>query len=179
VAVQSGDDKILRAMNRKYTAKHFSDLVTKIRLARPGVSITTDVIVGFPGETKEQFNNTVKLFKQLKFDMAYIARFSPRPQTVATQMKDNVTREEKRRREKVLESVLRQTALENNQKYLNQTVTILVQGINKNSNYYGQTASAKQVVVTGKYQAQKKLVGNFLSVKIKKAQEFSLEAELI
>jgi tRNA-2-methylthio-N6-dimethylallyladenosine synthase len=111
--------------------------------------------------------------------MAYIARFSPRPQTVAAQMKDNVTREEKRRREKVLESVLRQTALENNQKYLNQTVTILVQGINKNSNYYGQTASAKQVVVTGKYRAQKNLVGNFLSVKIKKAQEFSLEAQLI
>ena len=122
VAVQSGDDKILRAMNHKYTAKHFSDLVTKIRLARPGVSITTDVIVGFPGETKEQFNNTVKLFKQLKFDMAYIARFSPRPQTVAAQMKDNVTREEKRQ-EKI--SQYKNENFENNQKYLNQTVTIL------------------------------------------------------
>lgn len=179
MAVQSGDDKILRAMNRKYLAKDFNNLVAKIRKARPGVSVTTDVIVGFPGETKPQFNNTVKLFKQLKFDMAYVSRFSPRPQTVAASLKDDVSREEKRNREQILEKVLRITALENNQAYFNKEVKILVHGINKNKKFYGQTASAKQVVINGNYRAQKKIIGQFLMVKINKIKEFSLEGELI
>lgn len=91
LAVQSGDNDILQAMNRRYTAEHFISLIEKIRQAKPGIAISTDVIVGFPGETKKQFQNTAKLFKKLKFDMAYISQYSPRPGTVAWKMKDNVS----------------------------------------------------------------------------------------
>ena len=107
VAVQSGDDDILKAMNRKYTVVHFCSLIKKIRKSKPGISITTDAIVGFPGETKKQFQNTVKLFKEIKFNWAYIAKYSPRPGTVAAlKMEDNVPLEEKKRREKILREVI-------------------------------------------------------------------------
>jgi len=79
LAVQSGDDAILKAMNRQYTVSHYKNLIRKMRIAKKGIAITTDVIVGFPGETKRQFNHTVKLFKDLKFDLAYILQYSPRP----------------------------------------------------------------------------------------------------
>jgi len=125
--IQSGNDEILKAMNRKYTVKDYKNLVQKIRHKIPGVAVSTDVIVGFPGETKRQFQNTVKLFKEIKFDMAYIAQYSPRAGTAAFKLKDNVPREEKKQREKILTEILRQTALENNQKYIGKTVEILVE----------------------------------------------------
>ncbi|MHB8904353.1 MAG: tRNA (N6-isopentenyl adenosine(37)-C2)-methylthiotransferase MiaB, partial [Patescibacteria group bacterium] len=111
LAVQSGDDKILEKMNRKYSVKHYENLIKKVRAAKPGIAITTDVIVGFPGETKAQFLNTVKLFERLKLTMAYISKYSPRPGTVSSKMKDNVSPAEKKRREKVLTLLLRETAL--------------------------------------------------------------------
>ncbi len=105
--VQSGDDKVLREMKRPYTAKQYKDLVRKIRERIPDINLSTDVIVGFPGETKKQFENTLKLFKDIKFNIAYIAKYSPRPGTAALQMKDNVPLEEKKRREKVLRKLLK------------------------------------------------------------------------
>ena len=100
--VQSGDNKILKKMNRPYTVRQYKNLVKKIREKIPQINLSTDVIVGFPGETKSQFKNTVKLFKEIKFDIAYIAKYSPRPGTAAFQMRDNVPLEEKRRRGKNL-----------------------------------------------------------------------------
>ena len=100
--VQSGDNKILKTMNRPYTAQQYKILVKKIRKAIPDINLSTDVIVGFPGETKKQFENTAKLFKEIKFDIAYISKYSPRPGTVAFKMKDNVPMKEKKRREKIL-----------------------------------------------------------------------------
>ncbi len=100
--IQSGDDKILKAMNRPYTAKQYKTLVKKIRQAMPDINLSTDAIVGFPGETVKSFENTVKLFKATKFDIAYIAKYSPRSGTAAYQMKDNVSREEKKRRAQIL-----------------------------------------------------------------------------
>ncbi|MFH0956029.1 MAG: MiaB/RimO family radical SAM methylthiotransferase [Candidatus Falkowbacteria bacterium] len=96
--VQAGDDEILRKMNRQYSVKHYVGLIKKIRQALPDASITTDIIVGFPGETKKQFNNTVQLFKEIKFDMAYIARYSPRPGTAAFKLADDVASAEKKKR---------------------------------------------------------------------------------
>ena len=104
--VQSGDDEILRKMNRPYTAKQYKDLVKKIRKKIPDIKLSTDVIVGFPGETKKQFNNTAKLFKEIKFNSAYISKYSPRPGTPSFKMKDNVSLEEKKRREKILRNLL-------------------------------------------------------------------------
>ncbi len=179
LAVQSGDDGILKAMNRKYTAKHYLNLIKKVMKAKPGIAITTDVIVGFPGETKKQFNNTVKLFKEIDFDLAYISQYSPRPQTASYNMEDNVSKEEKKRREKVLDEILRKTALKNSQKYLNKTIEVLVEGINKRGKYYGKTSSYKSVQIDPKQKALKKTIGQFVKVEIKKAQDFGLEGVLV
>lgn len=104
--VQSGDDEILKKMNRNYTVKDYKRLIKKIRESIPGIKISTDIIVGFPGEIKKQFKNTLKLFKEVKFDYAYIAKYSPRPGTVAFKMKDDVPLKEKKDREKILRNIL-------------------------------------------------------------------------
>ena len=103
---QSGDNQILKKMNRQYTVEHYKKIIKTIRRLIPEVIISTDIIVGFPGETKKQFNNTVKLMKKIKFTRAYIARYTPRPGTAAYKMPDNVSREEKKRRWQALNSLI-------------------------------------------------------------------------
>lgn len=107
LALQSGDDQILKKMNRKYTGEDYLKLVKKIRKKIIDVKISTDIIVGFPGETKKQFQNTIKLCKKIKFSHAYIARYSPRPGTAAAKLKDDVSQKEKKRREKALKIIIR------------------------------------------------------------------------
>ena len=104
--VQSGDNEILKKMNRNYTVEQYKNWVEKIREKIPDINLSTDVIVGFPGETKKHFENTAKLFKEIKFNLAYIAKYSPRPGTAAFRLKDNVPLKEKKRREKVLREIL-------------------------------------------------------------------------
>lgn len=104
---QSGDNTVLKKMNRKYTVGHYKTIIKKIRRLMPGVRLTTDIIVGFPGETKSQFNNTAKLFKEVKFNQAYISRYSPRPGTAAFKLIDDVRPEEKKRRWLKLNSLLK------------------------------------------------------------------------
>jgi tRNA-2-methylthio-N6-dimethylallyladenosine synthase len=104
--VQSGDDRILKKMNRPYTANEYLQLVKKIRRAIPEIKIGTDIIVGFPGETKQAFKNTVKLCREVSFSRAFIARYSPRPGTAAAKLKDNVTPQEKKRRWLILEKLI-------------------------------------------------------------------------
>jgi len=95
---QSGDNEILKKMNRNYTVEHYLKIIKKIKRLIPEAKISTDIIVGFPGETKKQFNNSVKLFKQIKFINAYISQYSSRPGTAAHKMADNVPSAEKKRR---------------------------------------------------------------------------------
>ena len=104
--VQSGDNKILKKMNRPYTVERYKNLVEKIRKEMPDINLSTDVIVGFPGETIKQFENTVKLFKELKFNMAYVSKFSPRPGTPAAKLKDDIPYREKQRRWKILNDII-------------------------------------------------------------------------
>jgi len=104
--VQSGDEKILRAMNRKYTVVQYIKLIKKIREAVPGVKISTDIIVGFPGETEEQFQNTVNLCKRIGFSQAYINKYSRRPQTAAFRLGDDVPWSEKKRRWQILDKLI-------------------------------------------------------------------------
>ena len=179
LALQSGDDKILEAMNRKYTAAHFEDIINKVRTAKPGVAITTDVIVGFPGETKKQFNNTVKIFKKLKFDLAYCSKYSPRPGTVSWKMKDNVTREEKRERDNILVEIISKTGLAANKKYLGQEVEVLVEKINKKGKLAGKTSSYKDVFFVSDSYPAPDLIGKFVKVKITKARDLCLEGDLV
>ncbi len=96
--LQSGDNQILKRMNRPYTAEQYRYLIKKIRQEIPDINLSTDIIVGFPQETNKQFKNTVKLFKETQFDMAYISQYSPRPGTAAFRMEDNVSLKEKKRR---------------------------------------------------------------------------------
>ncbi len=172
--VQSGDDEILRKMNRHYTAARYRRLVDKARKAVPELMLSTDVIVGFPGESKAQFNNTAKLFRAVKFDMAYVAQYSPRAGTASAKMADNVSREEKKRREKALTEILKQTALANNKKYLKKTVRVLVDGYKK-GRCYGRTETFKIVSFAG----GQSLIGNFVSVKIAAATSWALAGEQV
>ena len=191
--VQSGDDEILKKMNRPYTVNQYKDLVKKIRdkfaLIREGlergVAISTDIIVGFPGETKKQFENTVKLFKEIKFDMAYIAEYSPRPGTAAEKLKDDVPKKEKERRYKILTEVLKETALENNKKFVGKEIEVLIerQGIrNKKQVYFGKTRTYKTVKIQldpKPYTLNANLIGNFVKVKIIDALPWGLKGKLI
>ncbi len=104
--VQSGDDQILHKMNRPYKTSQYLKLVKKIKTKIPKIWLSTDIIVGFPGETKKAFQNTVKLAEKAKFNKAYISQYSPRPGTKAAQLKDNVPRKEKKRRWKILDKII-------------------------------------------------------------------------
>jgi tRNA-2-methylthio-N6-dimethylallyladenosine synthase len=104
--IQSGDNEILRKMNRHYTTSHYKNLIKKIRAKIKGIKISTDIIVGFPGETEKQFQNSVKLARAVKFDKAFIAKYSPRPGTAAAKLKDDVPVSEKKRRWKILDTLI-------------------------------------------------------------------------
>jgi len=168
--IQSGDDHILDKMNRKYSVKHYKNLIAKARKKIPHLAVSTDIIVGFPGETEAQFQNTAKLMKEIKFDMAYIAKYSPRPQTAAARLKDNVTLKEKKERWQYLTNILRETALENNKKLLYKTVTILAENEN-----FGQTNTFKDV----KFRGDKKLIGKFVRIKIMEAKPWGLKGDVL
>jgi tRNA-2-methylthio-N6-dimethylallyladenosine synthase len=183
---QAGNNQILKAMNRNYTAEHYLSLLKKIRESysknnnKLPVCITTDIIVGFPGETREQFEDTVELFNKAGYDMAYIARYSPRPGTVAEKMQDNVSPKEKKRREYVLMGVLRETALANNQYYLNKIVEVLVEGRNKKGEWFGKTRTFKNVKTTvNSKQTTENYKGKVVKVKIDKVENFGLSGALL
>ena len=178
--VQNGDDEILKRMNRHYTVAHYKNLVKKIRSAfkknRPGfppVAVTTDIIVGFPGETKKQFNNTAKLCREISFDMIYFAKYSPRPDTAASRLKDDVPPQEKRRRAQKINEILKKTASANNKKYLNETIKVLIDKIEKNS-AFGHTATNKAL----KLPAKNLKPGDMTEIKIEKASAWGLSGNL-
>ncbi|MCX7778900.1 MAG: tRNA (N6-isopentenyl adenosine(37)-C2)-methylthiotransferase MiaB [Patescibacteria group bacterium] len=181
--VQSGDNEILKKMNRQYTATDYKNLVKKIKKTfekyRRGLernlSLSTDIIVGFPGETKKQFENTAKLMREVKFDMAYIAKYSPRPQTAASKLRDNISIKEKERRWKILTEILQKTSLENNKKYLGKVIPVLVEN-KKNHLLFGQTRSFKKVKMENLLEKKQKIsIGDMIKVKIKKIKPFGLE----
>ncbi len=173
--VQSGDDQVLKKMKRNYTVKYYKNLVKKVRKKIPEITLSTDVIVGFPGETKSQFENTAQLFSDVGFDMAYIAKYSPRPGTEASKMEDNVTTEEKNRREKALTEILKKTSLQRNKKYINRKVKVLVEEQKSPNLWTGKTRTHKNV----QFKSEKNLKGQFVKTKIIKASPWGLKAELI
>ncbi len=173
--VQAGDDAILKKMNRKYTIKQYKELVKKIRKNIPGVAISTDIIVGFPGETKKQFLNSVKLFKEVKYDMAYLNQYSPREGTASAKMKDSVSHTEKERRDKELDKVLNRTALAINKKLIGKVLDVLVERRGKGELWLGKTRTFKVV----KFKSDKQLLGEFVKVEITKAMSFGLEGDMV
>lgn len=171
--IQSGDDKVLKLMNRHYTVKEYKEKIKKLRQKNPNICLSTDIIVGFPGETKKQFENTAKLFKDIKYDMAYINKYSTRAGTVAAKLKDNVSIKEKKRREKFLTDILKKTALEHNKKLVGKETTVLIE--EKRGNFWiGKNEQYKTVKVIAKKTG---LIGKFIKVKITKAYEWSIEGK--
>lgn len=104
--IQAGSNKVLKAMNRPYTQKYYLDLIEKIKKTIPGASFTTDIIVGFPGETNKDFAQSIKVFKKVGYNEAYINKYSPRPGTAAWDLKETVSLAEKKRREKILRIIV-------------------------------------------------------------------------
>ena len=169
---QSGDNKILKAMNRPYTVEAYKEIIDFVKKEIPEIVISTDIIVGFPGETEKNFRNTVKLFTEVGFEMAYISRYSPRPGTAAEKIKDNISTGEKKRREKVLTEILKEISLAKNKEYKEKIVDVLV--LKKKKHLIGKTRGYKSVVFPGSI----KLVGSFVKVKITHASPWGLKGKL-
>ena len=170
--IQSGSDRILKLMGRKYTKDEYLELVEKIRKRIPNVSITTDIIVGFPGETEEDFEATLDVVNKVKYDLAYTFIYSPREGTPAALMEDKVTLEEKKERLARLNGLINKYALESNKKMLNKIVSVLILGeSDKKDKFMGYTDNMKLVNVV----CDKELVGKIVNVKIVDAKTWSLE----
>ena len=174
--VQSGSSRILKLMGRRYTKESYIELYNKIRNKVKNCSITTDIIVGFPGETKEDFKETLSLARECKFDSAFTFIYSPREGTPAAKMKDDVSLEEKEQRLHELNEVINKYALEANEKLVGKVVPVLIEGESQkdNSLVAGYTDTMKLVNV----KADKSSIGKIINVKITDAKTWSLDGEI-
>jgi tRNA-2-methylthio-N6-dimethylallyladenosine synthase len=174
--VQSGSTEVLKKMSRKYSREHYSQLVAKIKTAIPDVVLTTDIIVGFPGETEEQFEDTMQLVHEVGFDMAFSFIYSPREGTPAAEMEDNVPMEAKKQRLYRLNEALNEYSKISNEKLRGELVEVLVEGESKNNPdvLSGRTRTNKMVHFTG----SKDLIGHLVQVKVLEAQTWVLKGEL-
>jgi tRNA-2-methylthio-N6-dimethylallyladenosine synthase len=174
VPIQAGDDEILKAMKRGYTSGDYRNLIHKLRDHIPGLSIGTDIIVGFPGETEAQFQNTYNLLAELKMDVAHLARYSPRPGTYSARfLVDDVPDKEKLHRFRMLEDLQEKISAEINSTYMNKQVKVLFEGRSKNR-WRGRTPTNKLVFV----ESAEELLGQERLVKINWTGPWSMLGEL-
>ena len=175
--LQSGDDEVLRRMGRRYDFAHYYTLYQKLRQAIPLLSITTDIIVGFPNETDEQFENTLSAMELCRFDAAFTFIFSPRDNTPAARMEDLISLDSKKQRFNRLVEVVTTTANERNQAYVDQTLKVLVDGPSKKNPEVlsGYSEQNKLVNFTG----PASIIGTIVSVRITKAKTWTLEGEYV
>ena len=174
--LQSGSSRILKLMGRRYTKESYLELAHKIKTRIPNSSLTTDIIVGFPGETEEDFNETLDVVNELKYDSAFTFIFSPRVGTPAENMMDDVDLKTKEERLHKLNELVNKYALEANLKYQDKIVPVLLEGVSeKNSDYLmGYTDTMKLVNV----KAPKDLIGNIVNVKITSVKTWSMDGEI-
>ena len=174
--IQSGSDDILKKMGRKYTIKEYTTLFNKLKSKIPNVSISTDIIVGFPNETEEDFNATLDIVRKLRYDLAYTFIYSKREGTPASKMEDTITLETKKERLAKLNELVNECAKENNMKYLNKEVKVLLTDhSDKLDNLSGYTDTMKLVNV----KADDKYLGKIVNVKITDAKTWSLDGVLV
>ena len=174
--VQSGSSRILKLMGRRYTKESYLELYNKIRTTIKGCSVTTDIIVGFPGETEEDFNETLSLVEACKYDSAYTFIYSAREGTPAAKMEDNVSLEEKEKRLYKLNDLINKYALINNEKLVGSVVPVLIEGVSEkdDSLVSGYTDTMKLVNV----KADKNCIGTIINVRITDAKTWSLDGEI-
>ncbi len=176
--VQSGSSRILKLMGRRYTKESYLELFHKIKKMVPGVAISTDIIVGFPGEDEEDFLETLNLVEECKYDNAFTFIFSAREGTPAARLKDNTTLEEKEERLQRLNSVVNKYFLENNKMLEGKRVPVLVEGLSekKKNMYYGYSDTNKLINFTSNRNIQ---VGEVVDVVITSAKTWSLDGEVV
>ena len=174
--LQSGSSKILKLMGRRYTKEEYLTLFNKLKKALPYSSITTDIIVGFPGETEEDFNETLEVVNECKFDSAFTFIFSPRVGTPASRMQDDVSLEEKNERLQRLNKLVNKYSKEANDRYLGKVVKVLIEGVSeKDDNHLmGYTDTMKLVNV----KAPKEYIGKIIDVKITDVKTWSMDGEI-
>jgi len=172
--IQSGDDDILKAMRRGYTVEQYRKLIHAIRYHIPQISLSTDIIVGFPGETEEQFEHTYSLLEEMRFDVVHVAAYSPRPGTIAgRKYEDNVPPEVKRKRLNKVEQLQANIAAELNSAYQGKTVEVLVED-EKKGKWYGRTRSDKLVFFENKDDC----TGQLVKIRIEKTSPWALQGKL-
>lgn len=175
--VQSGDDRMLIRMNRKHSIDKYRKIIHSIHRLLPTATIFTDIIVGFTGETDEEFENTRLLMEELKYNMAYIAQYSPRPGAASSRWADDIPKEIKKQRYHTLTEELMKHSLDYNQQMIGKTYKVLVRGKDRKSGYLSALTEGKIIV---RFASENEdLLGNFVHVKITSAVAFSTEGELI
>lgn len=175
--LQAGSDRVLARMNRGYTRSHYLDLIEKVRSLVPGASITTDLIVGFPGETEEDFQATLEIVEKIRFDAAYTFMFSPREGTVAATLPDQVPAAVKKERLSRLNAVQNAISRELNESLVGKTVEVLVEGPSKSNPSFlaGRTRTNKLVHFAG----PETLSGQLVPVRIRRAFTWTLQGTLV
>ena len=174
--LQSGSSKILKSMNRKYTKEQFLNLANEIKEKIPNVALTTDIIVGFPGETEEDFEDTLDVVRRVGFEQVFMFIFSRRVGTVADEMNNQISEEIKHIRFNKLKELVESQIEKNNEKYVGTIQKVLVDGTSKNNEHTlsGRTDSNKVVVI----EADKKYIGNIVNVKITEDCMWYLKGEI-
>ncbi len=186
-ALQSGSDSMLKKMNRKHTYRDFKTQVEYLRSRDPLFSISTDIIVGFPGETEEEFQATATAMRECQFDFAFIARYSARTGTTATnKFEDNISPDEKARRWNILNDILRETVYVRNSLMIGREEEILISGIWKDDTWTGRTRNWKEVLIPklpldkgGRSDVTPIKVGDIVRVKITESDGWVLRGEMI
>lgn len=175
--VQSGSTEVLKKMSRKYTRERYLELADKIYASIPNAVLTTDIIVGFPGETEEQFEQTLSLVREVGFDSAYTFIYSPREGTPAAGMEDNVPMEVKKQRLQRLNATIKEYSRIGSEKFLGQIVEVLVEGASKNNDQVlaGRTRTNKLV----HFEGSEDLIGEFVHVQITDSKSFYIKGELV
>ena len=175
--MQSASNRILKAMRRPYTIERFRKIIEKIRAVRPDVYISTDVIVGFPGETEEDFELTRRHFEEIGFDMAYLFKYSVRPGTTAEPLGDPISKEVKEERNQILLDVLSKRSLRRNEQLINTIEEVLFEGPAKKGEdmFLGRTRGNRVVLV----KASPRLIGQFAKVRFERATASTLFGELV
>lgn len=173
--VQAGSDEVLRRMNRRYTAAEYLALVERIRARVPDLAIGTDIIVGFPGETVAQFEETLRLYEAAQFDICYPAMYSPRSGTVsAKNFRDDVSREEKRRRWRAVQELMEDIVWKKNQRFVGREVEALVDSFTR-----GWCSGMTREMKLARFRSDVDLTGEIVRVRVTKAMEWVLEGEAV
>lgn len=175
--VQSGNNAVLKIMGRKYTRESYLELVSKIKAAIPNIALTTDIIVGYPNETEDQFEETLTLYDEVAFEHAYTYLYSQRDGTPAAKMKDNVPLEVKKQRLQRLNQKVGQYSQQAMSHYENTTVTVLCEGTSKKDDTVLAGYTGKNKLVN--FKGPKEAIGQLVEVKIDEAKQYSLNGTFV